>query len=134
MYLGMRERSGGWNVAQPGRRRWPTASGPLARQKAQPPMPSWIITRRATNITPRRCPLQLGSIALERGGRAGAIGLLRRAAALRPAIPRRLAASPRRVANSCITELLIKALCTTLGRNPAEQRLHKVGCPADSAV
>jgi hypothetical protein len=85
MYLGMRERSGGWNVAHPGRRRWPTASGPLARQKARrPPMPSWIITRRARQ-TSRRAAAAVG---VDRA-RTGRPGRGRPAAHCRRLAPRR---------------------------------------------
>jgi MoaA/NifB/PqqE/SkfB family radical SAM enzyme len=100
IYVKMRERGRWLERDLPPHRNWPTASGLLDRTKKLYPISRFI--KAMTDYRPSiardehhvEALLQLGTIALERGDRAGAVGLLRRAAALRPSNPevsRRLA-------------------------------------------
>jgi MoaA/NifB/PqqE/SkfB family radical SAM enzyme len=86
IYLGMRAHNRWLTCDGPSQRNWPTVSGLIARARK-----IHLIDRFIEHVA---ALLQLGSIALERGDRAGAVGLLRRAAALRPRnheVSRRLA-------------------------------------------
>jgi len=107
IYIKMRERGRWLERDLSPHRNWPTASGLLGRTKKLLgrtkklyPIARFIEAMRDHRPSIARdehhveALLQLGSIALERGDQAGAVGLLRRAAALRPSNPevsRRLA-------------------------------------------